>query len=85
MNTQVQPDEWKINMNDAWQVLWWCRYLGLTKSQLEQAINAVGPVIVDLKKYLAVQQIRYSENPPANAPSGGTHVSSRVTLNRSPF
>ena len=72
----IQPDEWKINMNDAWQVLWWCRYLGLTKSQLEMAINAVGPVIIDLKQYLAVQKIRSGNlnapqiggNQPGNSP-----------------
>jgi hypothetical protein len=74
----VRPDEWKINMNDAWQVLWWCRYLGLTKSQLELAINAVGPVIMDLKNYLTYENISYSGITPKNAPKGGEHISLAV-------
>lgn len=74
----VQPDEWKINMHDAWQVLWWCRYLGLTKSQLEMAINAVGPVVIDLKQYLAVQKIRSGN---LNAPQiEGSQSGSRAAL-----
>ncbi len=48
----TQPDEWRINMSDAWQVLWWCRYLGLTKTQLEHAIQHSGPVIADVRRYL---------------------------------
>ena len=80
----MQPDEWKINMNDAWQVLWWCRYLGLTKSQLEQAIVSAGPVIVDLKQYIARQQ-GLGDTPPVKAPMGASHITSRNTLSRSPF
>ena len=81
----VQPDEWKINMSDAWQVLWWCRYLGLTKSQLEHAINTVGPVIVDVKMHIEGQEVPKNDAAPKKAPSGASHISSRVTLTRSPF
>ena len=51
----AQPEEWRINVNDAWQVLWWCRYLGITKTQLEGAIETVGTAVGDIKQYLAVQ------------------------------
>jgi hypothetical protein len=80
----VQPDEWKINMSDAWQVLWWCRYLGLTKSQLEMAVSAVGPVIVDVKMHIESDSL-LKEPAPKKAPSRASHISSRVTLARSPF
>jgi len=66
-NIVIQPDDWKINMNDAWQVLWWCRYLGLTKSQLEAAIVASGNGIVDVKRYLACQQVLMTDAPRQNA------------------
>jgi hypothetical protein len=32
----------RIDVKDAWQVLWWCRSLNITKTQLEIAIDAVG-------------------------------------------
>jgi hypothetical protein len=32
----------RIDVKDAWQVLWWCRSLNITKTQLELAIDAVG-------------------------------------------
>lgn len=50
----VQPEDWTINVQDAWQVLWWCRYLGITKTQLETAIGSVGNAIVDIKQHLAL-------------------------------
>lgn len=81
----VQPEDWRINVNDAWQVLWWCRYLGLTKTQLEKAISSVGNVVVDVKRHLALQQELMSDTPPAQAPSGASHITSRTALNRSPF
>ena len=80
----VQPDEWKINMSDAWQVLWWCRYLGLTKSQLEMVVNIVGPVIVDVKMHIEGAG-ELKEAASKKAPSRASHISSRVTLARSPF
>ncbi len=51
-NQMVQPEDWRINVNDAWQVLWWCRSLGITKTQLEKAISTVGNVIIDIKHHL---------------------------------
>jgi hypothetical protein len=81
----MQPEDWKINMSDAWQVLWWCRHLGLTKSQLEQAIAVAGPVIVDLKQYLDNQKKPGADNPPNKAPRGASHITSRNTLSRSPL
>jgi hypothetical protein len=53
----MAPDEWHIDMSDTWLVLWWCRQLGLTKSQLEQAVRAAGNTIADVKKYLAAHPL----------------------------
>ncbi len=38
----VPSGDGQINIRDAWQVLWWCRSLNITKTQLETAIEAVG-------------------------------------------
>ena len=43
-------------MNDAWQVLGWCRHFSLTKSQLEGAVRIVGTDVADIERYLAGQQ-----------------------------
>ena len=83
--TMMQPDDWKINMSDSWQVLWWCRYLGITKTQLEAAINVAGPVIVDLKQYLGSNQSPALEVPPIQAPRGAGQITGRGALSRSPF
>ena len=80
-----QPDDWKINMGDAWQVLWWSRYLGLTKSQLEDVIEAAGPVIINVKQYLAHKDESLTDMPPVQAPAGASHINSRSMLSRSPF
>jgi hypothetical protein len=80
-----QPDDWKINMSDAWQVLWWSRYLGLTKSQLEDVIEAAGPVIINVKQYLAHKDESLTDMAPVMAPAGASHVISRIMLTRSPF
>ncbi len=52
-HTSISPEEWCIDMDDSWLVLWWCRQLGLTKSQLEQAVRTVGNSITEVKEYLA--------------------------------
>ena len=84
-STIMQPEDLKINMGDAWQVLWWCRYLSLTKSQLESAIHAVGTAIVDIKRYIVRLHVIQTDKPPVQSPSGTGHITSRNTLNRSPF
>jgi hypothetical protein len=84
-NAIMQPEDWNIDMSDAWQVLWWCRYLCLTKSQLESAIHAVGTTIMDIKRYLARQHSLTTDIPPAKSPAGAGHITSRNTWNRSPF
>jgi hypothetical protein len=48
-----QQENWTINVQDAWEVLWFCRSLGITKSQLEGAINAVGSTVMDIKQHFS--------------------------------
>jgi hypothetical protein len=59
----LAPEEWSIDMDDSWLVLWWCRQLGLTKSQLEHAVRAVGNSIVEVKDYLAKHPVSTNQVP----------------------
>lgn len=82
----LQPEDWKINVKDAWQVLWWCRHLGITKNQMEEAIASVGSSVADIKRYLNRQEKFTAFNiPPVQAPNTGAHITSRSRINRSPF
>lgn len=82
----LQPEDWRINVKDAWQVLWWCRHLGITKNQMEEAVASVGCGVADVKRYLNRQEQFITINtPPAQAPSSGAHITSRSRINRSPF
>ena len=44
------PD--RINVNQPWEVLYWCRVLGCSETKLRQAVKAVGPMVEDVKKWL---------------------------------
>lgn len=48
-----QPeDPSKININQVWEVNYWCNKFGVTETTLKQAVKAVGPMVKDVKKYL---------------------------------
>lgn len=48
-----QPeDPTKININQSWEVDYWCKTLGVTESTLRVAVKAVGPMVKDVKEYL---------------------------------
>lgn len=48
-----QPeDPEQINKNQDWEIKYWCKELACTEEELVAAINAVGPYVKDVKKYL---------------------------------
>ena len=53
-NTTIkQPqDPKKINVNQSWEVTYWCNKLGCTEKQLKDAVKKVGPMVADVKKEL---------------------------------
>ena len=51
-------DRLKINVRDAWALRWWCRQFGCTEAQLKQAIEAMGAIAGNVRKYLAREQAR---------------------------
>ena len=50
MNAQ---ENWTIDVKDAWEVLWFCRQLGITKTQLESAIKKVGNAVIEIQHHFA--------------------------------
>ena len=49
-------DRLKINVRDAWELRWWCQQFGCTETQLKAAIDAIGAIAGNVRKYLAREQ-----------------------------
>ena len=48
-----QPeDPTKINVNQSWELEYWSNKFGVTKDKVKQAVAAVGPMVVDVEKWL---------------------------------
>ncbi len=48
-------DPTKINIKEDWEVRYWTRALGVAAEQLKQAVQEVGPLVVDVKRRLGVR------------------------------
>ena len=45
-------DRARINKNEDWEMDHWSKEFGVTKAKLLEAINAVGVMVVDVRRYL---------------------------------
>jgi len=45
-------DATKINVNEAWELDYWSKELGVTKDRLKKAVEAAGTSVFAVKKYL---------------------------------
>ena len=52
LTRRVQPDRSKINMVDAYEVKYWTHELGVTRQQLQIAIEKVGNSAAAVRKQL---------------------------------
>jgi hypothetical protein len=43
------PD--RININEEWELRFWARELGLSEDQLKQAVEEVGVLTTELRRY----------------------------------
>ena len=51
--TRVRPEDPKrINVNQPWEVSYWCKVLGCTEAELRAAVQKVGPMVEDVKRKL---------------------------------
>lgn len=49
-----QPDRSKINMSEAYEVKYWTHALGVSKEELQKAVDKVGNSAAAVRKQLAV-------------------------------
>lgn len=42
LNLRGPQDRARINVNEPWEVRWWCQHFGCTEQQLRAAVQAVG-------------------------------------------
>ena len=54
LNKRAEPDRSRINMNEAYEVKYWIRQLGITREQLQKAVDKVGNSAAAVRKELAV-------------------------------
>jgi hypothetical protein len=45
-------DRARINVNESWEVRWWCGHFGCTESQLRDAVKAVGVMADKVRRHL---------------------------------
>ena len=45
-------DSSKINVNEPWELEYWCKLFGVTPQQLKQAVQKVGVMVAAVKKHL---------------------------------
>jgi len=46
-------DSRRININERWEMNYWCQLLGVDAKQLRNAVNTVGDMASDVRSYLA--------------------------------
>ncbi|SFP66735.1 Protein of unknown function [Bradyrhizobium sp. Ghvi] len=54
LTKREQPDRSKINMNEAWEVKYWTHELGVSREELQQAVDKVGNSAAAVRKQLAM-------------------------------
>jgi len=40
-----------VNINEEWELRWWARELGLSETQLKDAVREVGTATTQLREY----------------------------------
>lgn len=48
-------DRARINLNEAHELRYWTRQLGVTEARLRAAVAAAGPSVTAVKKYLDIR------------------------------
>lgn len=52
LSNRGKPDRKRINVNEPWEVNYWCGQFGCTEKQLRAAVTAVGVMADDVKRHL---------------------------------
>lgn len=54
LSKRAEPDRSKINMSEPYEVKYWTHQLGVTREQLQEAVDKVGNSAAAVRKQLAV-------------------------------
>ncbi|MCC8941595.1 DUF3606 domain-containing protein [Bradyrhizobium ivorense] len=54
LTKRVQPDRSKINMQEDYEVKYWTHELGVTRDELQRAVDKVGNAAAAVRKELAI-------------------------------
>jgi Protein of unknown function (DUF3606) len=52
LSKRKPQDSSKVNVNEAWEVQYWCKKFGVTEAQLRAAVRAVGVSSSAVQRYL---------------------------------
>jgi hypothetical protein len=52
LSNRGPQDRARVNVNEAWEVTYWCKEFGCTPDQLRAAVKAVGVMVVDVRRHL---------------------------------
>ena len=55
LTNRVQPDRPKINMHEAHEVKYWTHALGITRDDLQKAVDKVGSSAAAVRKQLSLE------------------------------
>jgi hypothetical protein len=55
LTNRVQPDRSKINMHEAHEVKYWTHALGITRDDLQKAVDKVGSSAAAVRKQLGLE------------------------------
>jgi len=51
-NPDRRPEDMaNVNINEEWELRWWARELGLSETQLKDAVREVGTATTQLREY----------------------------------
>lgn len=52
LSNRGPQDRSRVNVNEAWEVGYWCTKFNCTETQLRAAVKAVGVMVTDVQNYL---------------------------------
>lgn len=52
LKRRVPEDPTKININQKWEIEYWCDRFHCSERMLREAVRAVGPMVKDVKEWL---------------------------------
>jgi hypothetical protein len=52
LNNRGPQDRSRINLSEEWEVAYWTRELGLTREELEQAVQNAGNSVAAVRQHL---------------------------------